>query len=246
MRAFLKNPTKDEKCNFDLCLEDMAILTDHNIHQWCLREENAAYMSHFALPHEPFLDSGKVLKLLELLKQYKEKGDRVLVFSQFVMVMDILEEVLSEAGIKFFRIDGSTKIDERQPLIDQFYADESVTAFMLSTKAGGAGINLAAANKVIIFGQKRDVEVVRLVTRGTIEEQIHLLGESKILLDERVAGDQAKAEKMGENKIREALAKDLEKEIEEAREGKGKKQANEPDVKKKSDGEKAQEKKGKR
>ena len=81
---------------------------------------------------------------------------------------------------------------------------------MLSTKAGGAGINLACANKVVIFdssfnpqddiqaenrahrvGQTREVEVVRLVTRGTIEEQIHALGESKLALDDRVAGADA-------------------------------------------------------
>jgi len=102
---------------------------------------------------------------------------------------------------------------------------------MLSTKAGGAGINLASANKVIIFdagfnpqddiqaenrahrvGQTRDVEVIRLVTRGTIEEQIHALGESKLALDERVAGngpviveDEKKGEELVEKMLRESL-----------------------------------------
>jgi SWI/SNF-related matrix-associated actin-dependent regulator 1 of chromatin subfamily A len=104
-------------------------------------------------------------------------------------------------------------------MIDKFSSEQDITVFMLSTKAGGAGINLAAANKVIIFdsgfnpqddiqaenrahrvGQTRDVDVVRLVTKATIEEQIHALGESKLALDERVAGEAATA---GEDKAAE-------------------------------------------
>ena len=230
VKAYLRNPAESHR-NFDLCLEDMEYSTDHNIHRYCLDPNNAPYMSQFALGPESFLDSGKVTTLLSLLRTYKANGDRALIFSQFVMVLDILEEVLSHASITFFRIDGATRIDERQPLIDAFYADESVTAFMLSTKAGGAGINLAAANKVIIFdcsfnpqddiqaenrahrvGQTRDVEVVRLVTKGTIEEQIHALGESKVLLDARVAGDEAGGRKKaneGERMVREALEREV-------------------------------------
>jgi SWI/SNF-related matrix-associated actin-dependent regulator 1 of chromatin subfamily A len=99
---------------------------------------------------------------------------------------------------------------------------------MLSTRAGGAGINLAAANKVIIFdsgfnpqddvqaenrahrvGQTREVEVVRLVTRGTIEEQIHALGESKLALDEKVAGDASAAEDKAVEKAGEQLVEKM-------------------------------------
>jgi len=140
--------------------------------------------------------------------------------------MNILEYVLETLGIRFFRLDGQTRIDERQDMIDQFYEDPEITVFLLSTKAGGAGINLACANKVVIFdssfnpqddiqaenrahrvGQTRPVEVVRLVTRGTIEEQIHALGETKLALDDRVAGEvtdeveDKKAEKMGAKKV---------------------------------------------
>ncbi|KAI4142878.1 MAG: hypothetical protein LQ340_007187 [Diploschistes diacapsis] len=228
VKSYLRNPKESER-SFELCMEDMEICSDHNIHRYCLDENNAPYMAKHALPHAPFLDSGKVTKLVELLKQYKANGDRVLIFSQFVMVLDILEEVLSGAEVTFYRIDGATPVDERQPLIDQFYADDSVTAFMLSTKAGGAGINLAAANKVIIFdssfnpqddiqaenrahrvGQKRDVEVIRLVSKGTVEEQIYALGQSKVLLDARVAGDEGKkAEAKGEKMIKEALEKQI-------------------------------------
>ncbi|KAI7534743.1 hypothetical protein KC331_g11455 [Hortaea werneckii] len=126
-------------------------------------------------------------------------------------------------------------------MLDQFYTDESIPVFMLSTKAGGAGINLACANKVIIFdsgfnpqddiqaenrahrvGQSREVEVVRLVSRGTIEEQIHALGESKLALDERVAGEAASAqedkaaEKQGEEMVQKLFVESLQKRKTEA------------------------------
>jgi len=158
--------------------------------------------------------------MINLVKEYKKNGDRVLIFSQFSLVLDILESVLNSSLIHFTRIDGSTKIEERQTLIDTFRDDESITAFLLTTKAGGTGINLMFANKVIIFdgsfnpqddkqaenrahrvGQTRDVEVVRLVTRDTIEEQIYALGVSKLTLDGRVSGDDAAAEEAGQKDV---------------------------------------------
>lgn len=154
--------------------------------------------------------SGKIQKAVQLIKEFAENGDRTLFFSQFVMVLDIMERVLSDNGIKFVRFDGSTQTAERQNIIDQFTRHEDIPVFMLTTQSGGTGINLTAANKVIIndlswnphedvqaenrahrVGQQRPVEVVRLVTRGTVEEQILALGESKIALDERVAGSGA-------------------------------------------------------
>lgn len=188
----------------------------------------------FALKKEEWMDSGKVQKFKELVQKYVKNGDRLLVFSQFTTLMDILEAVLETLDIKFMRLDGSTNMADRQEMIDTFTDDTTIPVFMLSTRAGGAGINLAAANKVIIFdsgfnpqddiqaenrahrvGQTREVEVVRLVTRGTIEEQIHALGESKLALDERVAGEgataaeSAQAEKAGEKMVEDMLAAKL-------------------------------------
>ncbi|EME43955.1 hypothetical protein DOTSEDRAFT_130915 [Dothistroma septosporum NZE10] len=207
---------------------------DFGLHKFCYERESMR--KKFALKKREWMDAGKVKKFEELVTKFAKNGDRVLVFSQFTTLMDILEAVLEELKIKFMRLDGSTKMNERQDMIDQFYEDETITVFMLSTKAGGAGINLAAANKVIIFdsgfnpqddiqaenrahrvGQTREVEVVRLVTRGTIEEQIHALGESKLALDERVAGEGAsaaeskEAEKAGEQMVEQILANNLTK-----------------------------------
>lgn len=228
--------------NVDLVYEDMTVMTDFELHGFC--ERYPSTMSSFSLRHTEWMDSGKVQVLRDLLVQFKRNGDRVLLFSQFVMMMNILEAVLETAGIRFFRLDGQTKIDERQDMIDQFHAEADITVFLLSTKAGGAGINLACANKVIIFdssfnpqddiqaenrahrvGQTREVEVIRLVSRATIEEQIHALGETKLALDDRVAGgaggptpgggeggeeaDDHKAEKQGAKQVEDMVFRQI-------------------------------------
>jgi len=124
-------------------------------------------------------------------------------------------------------------------MINEFNAEDStIPVFMLSTKAGGAGINLATANKVIIFdsgfnpqddiqaenrahriGQQRDVEVIRFVSAGTVEEAIHSMGLTKLALDSRVAGDEEdqkteqkkeEAEMEGQKMVEEMLFKKLE------------------------------------
>lgn len=209
LRKMSKDCVKEDRfceSNPELVFEDFQVFTDFGLHKFCLDERQPG-MAKYALKHEEWMDSGKVSALVALLLAHKKNGDRTLVFSQFVMVMDILEEVLESIDIPYVRLDGSTKMEERQDKIDLYHADASIQVFLLSTKAGGAGINLACANKVIIFdssfnpqddiqaenrahrvGQKREVEVVRLVARDTIEEQIHALGESKLTLDDRVAG----------------------------------------------------------
>lgn len=75
----------------------------------------------------------------------------MLLFSQFTMMLDILEAVLETMGIQYLRLDGQSKVEDRQPLIDAFNDDPNVTVFLLSTKAGGFGINLTSANVVILY-----------------------------------------------------------------------------------------------
>lgn len=231
-KACLKEPLFAES-NVNLVFEDMSVMTDMELHQFCERYPKS--VGKFRLDKDQWMDSGKIEALVELLCKYKANGDRVLLFSQFVMVLNILESVMETLDMQFFRLDGSTKIDERQDMIDQFYREPEITVFLLSTGAGGAGINLACANKVIIFdssfnpqmdiqaenrahrvGQDREVEVVRFVTRGTIEEQIHALGETKLALDDRVAGvatqeDPSKSEKEGQDVVAEMMMAQVKK-----------------------------------
>lgn len=125
--------------------EDLAALSDFDIHKTCL-----AYraIEQHSLGNHRILDSGKFARLDAMLPDMKERGDRVLMFSQFTMVMDIMEQYLRVRGHKYLRLDGSTPVQERQQLIDQFNRDDSIFLFILSTKAGGLGINLTAANTV--------------------------------------------------------------------------------------------------
>merc|ERR1712242_15287 len=134
-------------------------------------------------------------------------GDRILIFSQFVMVLDILEQYLRIRGHKHLRLDGSTPVTERQLMIDQYNNDESIFIFILSTRAGGLGINLTAANTVILhdldfnpyndkqaedrchrLGQTRDVKVIRFLSEDTIEEGIYTVAQEKLKLEQDVTG----------------------------------------------------------
>lgn len=126
--------------------------------------------------------------LLALLEALRARGSRALIFSQFTAVLDLLEEVLRAARVRHLRIDGGTPAAARQGLVDRFGADGGIAAFLLSTRAGGMGINLVAADTVIFFdhdfnpqndaqaedrayriGQTRPVHVYHLLTAGTVD-----------------------------------------------------------------------------
>ncbi|CAM9010417.1 unnamed protein product [Wickerhamomyces anomalus] len=148
-------------------------------------------------------------ELNKLCEQFPTKDGKILIFSLFTQVLDILERVLSEWSIKFLRLDGGTSVDIRQDIIDKFYEEKTIPVFLLSTKAGGFGINLVCANTVIIFdqsfnphddkqaedrahrvGQVNPVKVIRLITKGTIEENMYQLAKNKLELDKSMSGEQ--------------------------------------------------------
>lgn len=154
--------------------------------------------------------SGKLVLLDKLLPRLKKDGHRVLLFSQFKIMLDILEDYLSNRQMKFERIDGSITGNKRQMSIDRFQApaaDDKEAPFimLLSTRAGGVGINLTAADTCIIFdsdfnpqndlqaqarchriGQTKNVKVYRLLTRKTYEMQMFHMSSLKMGLDQAV------------------------------------------------------------
>ncbi|KAF1915355.1 SNF2 family N-terminal domain-containing protein [Ampelomyces quisqualis] len=136
-------------------------------------------------------DSGKLARLDGLLKELKAGDHRVLLYFQMTRMIDLMEEYLTYRNYKYCRLDGSTKLEDRRDTVADFQRDPSIFVFLLSTRAGGLGINLTSADTVIFYdsdwnptidsqamdrahrlGQTRQVTVYRLITRGTIEERI--------------------------------------------------------------------------
>ncbi|CAO1603917.1 Putative DNA helicase ino80 [Xanthoria calcicola] len=136
-------------------------------------------------------DSGKLAKLDQLLRDLKQGGHRVLLYFQMTRMIDLMEEYLTYRNYKYLRLDGSTKLEDRRDTVHDFQTRPDIFIFLLSTRAGGLGINLTAADTVIFYdsdwnptidsqamdrahrlGQTRQVTVYRMITRGTIEERI--------------------------------------------------------------------------
>jgi superfamily II DNA/RNA helicase len=150
--------------------------------------------------------SGKLILLDKLLRRLRETGHRVLIFSQMVRMLDILAEYLQMRRFPFQRLDGSIKGEIRRQALDHFNKEDSEDfCFLLSTRAGGLGINLATADTVIIYdsdwnpqndlqaqarahriGQKNQVNIYRLVTKNSIEEDIIERAKQKMVLDHLV------------------------------------------------------------
>jgi len=150
-------------------------------------------------------DCGKLQRLDGLLRQLQAGGHRALIFTQMTKVLDILEQFLNIHGHRYLRLDGSTKVEQRQALTDRFNNDTRILVFILSTRSGGLGINLTGADTVIFYdldwnpamdkqcqdrchriGQTRDVHIYRFVSEYTIESNILRKSDQKRMLDDVV------------------------------------------------------------
>lgn len=150
-------------------------------------------------------DCGKLQRLDSLLRTLQAGGHRALIFTQMTRVLDILEQFLNIHGHRYLRLDGATKIEQRQILTDRFNNDNRILAFILSSRSGGLGINLTGADTVIFYdldwnpamdkqcqdrchriGQTRDVHIYRFVSEHTIEANILRKANQKRMLDDVV------------------------------------------------------------
>lgn len=156
-------------------------------------------MANHPLLHRQYYTPEKLREMSQLML----KGDRVVLFSQFTMMLDILEVLLKHHQHRYLRLDGKTQISERIHLIDEFNTDMDIFVFLLSTKAGGLGINLTSANVVILHdidcnpyndkqaedrchrvGQTKEVLVIKLISQGTIEESMLKINQQKLKLEQ--------------------------------------------------------------
>ena len=148
--------------------------------------------------------SGKFEALKELLEELRDGGHRPLIFSQFTSVLGLIKKLVEEMDLSYFYLDGSTPAKSRGQMVDRFNGGEG-ELFLISLKAGGSGLNLTGADTVIHFdpwwnpavedqasdrayriGQTKNVHVMRLVTRGSIEEKIVKLQDKKRELIDRI------------------------------------------------------------
>lgn len=150
-------------------------------------------------------DCGKLQQLDKLLRNLQAGGHRALIFTQMTKMLDILEQFLNIHGHRYLRLDGATKIEQRQLLTERFNSDNRILAFILSSRSGGLGINLTGADTVIFYdldwnpamdkqcqdrchriGQTRDVHIYRFVSEYTIESNILRKANQKRMLDDVV------------------------------------------------------------
>ncbi|KAL5157525.1 ISWI chromatin-remodeling complex ATPase CHR11 [Glycine soja] len=189
---------------------------------------NHPYLFQGAEPGPPFTtgdhlieNAGKMVLLDKLLPKLKERDSRVLIFSQMTRLLDILEDYLMFRGYQYCRIDGNTGGDDRDASIDAFNKPGSEKfVFLLSTRAGGLGINLATADVVILYdsdwnpqvdlqaqdrahriGQKKEVQVFRFCTEYTIEEKVIERAYKKLALDALVIQQGRLAEQKSRNSM---------------------------------------------
>ncbi|KAG9509695.1 SWI/SNF-related matrix-associated actin-dependent regulator of chromatin subfamily A containing DEAD/H box 1, partial [Fragariocoptes setiger] len=218
----LREPTHRE-ANPDLILEDMIVMHDFELHMLCKLYKA---IERFKLCDNDIVSSGKFARIDILLEEVKRTQQRCLIFSQFVMMLDIMEEYLKIRGHNYVRLDGSTKVSDRLNLIDEFNQNDGVFIFLLSTKAGGLGINLTSASVVIIHdldfnpyvdkqaedrshrvGQTKDVTVYKLISENTVEEGMLQIAEDKLRLglEMTVDGGEMVATKDLKSLLRQAL-----------------------------------------
>lgn len=155
-------------------------------------------------------ESSKLNQCIEVIKDAVHAGHKILLFSGYTSMFDIIEKELKKENMKYFKLTGQTKVGERIKLVEEFNENDDVKIFLISLKAGGTGLNLIGADMVIHYdpwwnlsaenqatdrtyriGQKRNVQVYKLITKNSIEEKIYKLQQKKAkLADDLLSTDQ--------------------------------------------------------
>ncbi len=154
-------------------------------------------------------ESSKLTQCIELIKNTVESGHKILLFSGYTSMFEMIEKELKENKISYLKLTGQTKVADRIDLVDKFNEDENIKVFLISLKAGGTGLNLTGADVVIHYdpwwnlsaenqatdrtyriGQKNNVQVYKLITKNSIEEKIYELQQKKAKLADNMLSTQ--------------------------------------------------------
>ena len=167
--------------------------------------------------------SSKLLQCIEVIKDAVASGHKILLFSSYTAMFPMIEEELKKEKIEFCKLTGQTKVGERIKLVDEFNESENLKVFLISLKAGGTGLNLIGADMVIHYdpwwnlsaenqatdrtyriGQKKNVQVYKLITKNSIEEKIYELQERKAkLIDNMLSTNETFLNKLSKDEIME-------------------------------------------
>lgn len=166
-------------------------------------------------------ESSKLNQCIEIIQDAVLGGHKILLFSSYTSMFEIIEGKLKNIGVKYLKLTGQTKVGERIELVDKFNTDENIKVFLISLKAGGTGLNLTGADMVIHYdpwwnlsaenqatdrtyriGQKRNVQVYKLITKNSIEEKIYELQQKKAkLIDNMLSTDATFINKLSKDDI---------------------------------------------
>lgn len=156
-------------------------------------------------------ESGKLNQCMDIINEAIASNHKILLFSGYTSMFEIIEEKLNKENIKYYKLTGSTPVDKRVEMVEKFNKDESIKIFLISLKAGGTGLNLTGADVVIHYdpwwnvsienqatdrayriGQKNSVQVYKLITTNSIEEKISKLQEKKARIAQQLLSTEEK------------------------------------------------------
>ena len=168
-------------------------------------------------------ESSKLNQCMQITKDAVEGGHKILLFSGYTSMFNILEKELKKEGIEYFKLTGQTKVSDRIKLVEEFNENDKIKVFLISLKAGGTGLNLTGADMVIHYdpwwnisaenqatdrtyriGQKNNVQVYKLITKNSIEERIYELQQKKEkLIDSMLSTKETFVNKLSKEEIME-------------------------------------------
>lgn len=195
------------QCSMAMVRKELESYCDFELHDLCVQYGANEELRKLQMSMETLLASSKFAYLRNLLPKLQVEGHRVLIFSQWTKLLDLLEVLMGHMKYRYLRLDGSTDVAERQGMIDTYNEDTGIFVFLLSTRAGGLGINLTAADTVILhdldfnptndeqacdrchrIGQTKPVSIYKLVAQDTVDHDIYRMGEAKTQLNHAVLG----------------------------------------------------------
>ena len=168
-------------------------------------------------------ESSKLNQCMQITKDAVEGGHKILLFSGYTSMFNILEKELKKEGIEYFKLTGQTKVSDRIKLVEEFNENDKIKVLLISLKAGGTGLNLTGADMVIHYdpwwnisaenqatdrtyriGQKKNVQVYKLITKNSIEERIYELQQKKEkLIDSMLSTKETFVNKLSKEEIME-------------------------------------------